>query len=739
MLCLTGKVSEMKKYRYLLLSGAIVLMIGLIGGISVYKSRNNPTSSEENDMNATYNGSSEKMSLTSKVVLYQGPQSLKVSQTTDLKATAENLRDFSLMKSGQVQVAVNDRDLYVYETNVNHTRSWSNSYLPPIARTPITYFDFEGRVKIDVTVPDGGIENLSLSPITAGIQPIIDESGTKVTFFIDSPDHYTLMFNNTPSRALHIFAEELEEDAPSPDDENVIYFGPGEWEVGNVAVESNQTIYLAGGAVVHGTFQGNYVENVTIKGRGILDGSFYDGWKGTSAFIPLKFDNCSNVRIEDIIVLNSNAWVCQAYNSKDGVIDGLKIISPRPNGDGITLQSCENYVVENCFVRTWDDSLVVKNYAGSTKDISFKNIQLWTDLAQSMEIGYETNKGNQSDVTITNITFEDITVLHNYHKPVISIHNGDDALVKNITFKNILVEDAQMGSGDGDLMPYLIDLHIGQSTNWSTTKERGYIEDILIENVEVVGGKFNTSRVQGFDSDHQVTDVTIKNLRILGKNIEDAASGKIKIAEDSTKRITIDTDKDYLGLLGQNLNEDLDTSLLLEAAEISMDLVLVESPAQDAPMEHPDFIKEPYVSQVPSGTNIALDGKVTVNSFVQSFTARKANDGKVAGPSYWESEGFPGELTLDLEKEATIHGLRLRLNPDSVWGKREQAFEVAISSDGENYEILYESASYTFTPDEGNEVILEFDPVATQYIRLVFSENTGAGGGQLAEIEVFEE
>lgn len=59
-------------------------------------------------------------------------------------------------------------------------------------------------------------------------------------------------------------------------------------------------------------------------------------------------------------MLNPNAWACQAYDSHDGVIDGVKIITARPNGDGISLQSCQNYEVKNCFVRSWDDSLVVK-------------------------------------------------------------------------------------------------------------------------------------------------------------------------------------------------------------------------------------------------------------------------------------------------------------------------------------------------------------------------------------------
>ncbi|HCR41553.1 MAG TPA: hypothetical protein DIW41_11695, partial [Lachnospiraceae bacterium] len=81
---------------------------------------------------------------------------------------------------------------------------------------------------------------------------------------------------------------------------------------------------------------------------------------------PRQFDFCDNVEIRDIIALNPNAWVLNSLSSKNEIIDGVRIVSSRPNGDGITLQSCENILVQNCFVRSWDDSLVVKNYAGDS-------------------------------------------------------------------------------------------------------------------------------------------------------------------------------------------------------------------------------------------------------------------------------------------------------------------------------------------------------------------------------------
>lgn len=474
------------------------------------------------------------------LVLYEGPKSMVDATEDDLKSVPESQRDFTLKHCTDTQVKVDGYDCFVYDTNVNNSRSWSTSYTPPQSRTPITYFDFAGRADITIEVPDRDIESVQISPLTSAIEANVDEAGHQVSFTITEPGNYTVSFNDSTERALHIFTNEIEKDTPNLNDENVVYIGPGEWEMDTISMESGQTLYIAGGAVVHGTVNSTFVKDVKVMGRGIIDGSEYEGWMGKTARIPLQFDSCENVEIKDVIVLNPNAWVCQGYETNNAIIDGIRIISSRPNGDGITLQSCTNCDVKNCFVRSWDDSLVVKNYGDNSENISFSNMQLWTDLAQSMEIGYETNKGKKPNSSIKNINFEDITVLHNFHKPVVSVHNADDAVVEDITFKNITVEDAQMGSGDGAEAPYLIDLNIVQNGSWSSTSERGQIKNVTIDGLNVLAGKDCESRINGYDETHKVDGVTITNMKVLGQDITDFGEGGFKISEDTTANLSIE-------------------------------------------------------------------------------------------------------------------------------------------------------------------------------------------------------
>ena len=64
-----------------------------------------------------------------------------------------------------------------------------------------------------------------------------------------------------------------------------------------------------------------------------------------------------------------------SFASKHVEISNVKVISGRQNGDGFTFQSCTDHVVTDSFARTWDDSLVIKNYSATTKGITFRNIR----------------------------------------------------------------------------------------------------------------------------------------------------------------------------------------------------------------------------------------------------------------------------------------------------------------------------------------------------------------------------
>lgn len=444
------------------------------------------------------------------LTLYEGPKTMTTSATA--------------------KVTANGNALFVYDVMVNHEHIWNANTQP--TTTPMTYFDFDGKVRIEVEMPGlpDKVESAAVIPQSWGITPEVKDG--KVSFMITEPGQYTVVFNDNVNKALHIFANPLETDVPDPDDPNVYYIPSGEWVMDAIALEDGQTLYISGGAVLHSIISVNNAKNVRICGRGIIDGSDYDAWNqpGSYARVPIDLNHAKDVTIDGIIVANSNCWNVNSYSSKHVEINNVKVISGRQNGDGFTFQSCTDHTVTNSFARTWDDSLVIKNYSGSTKGITFRNMQVWTDLAQSMEIGYETDKGWTLDPEISDVLFENITVLYNFHKPVISIHNSDDAYVHAIVYRNIVVENAFM-QGDNGNNKELIEMTL-QNSAWSTVKDEfGSIDDVLIDGLTVLrtlDGKVPASRLSGYGEDNRITNVTLRNVTILGEKMTNLKQMKLR-------------------------------------------------------------------------------------------------------------------------------------------------------------------------------------------------------------------
>lgn len=636
----------------------------------------------------------------SEVVLYGGPSGIKAA--------------------GDRSITVNGKALFVYDTPVNLKRAFEQN--PELTSTPMAYFDFSGKADIKIKAPGEKITSAVVRPLSLGIKPII--SGDTIEFMIDKPGNFTIELNNEIDRAVHLFANAIEENPPSKDDPNVIYFGPGVHKAGSIPVKSNQTVYIAGGAVVYGVIHAENMDNVTVTGHGILDGSIYDRW--TETMIPIDFRHCTNSKINGVIFLNPAGWTVNTYFCDNVKIDNIKIISARANSDGITMQSCSNMTASNSFVRTWDDSLVVKDYDnGTTKNITFDNINIWTDLAQSCEIGYET-RGDLID----NVTFKNINILHNFHKPALSIHNGDNAKVQNVHYSNITVEDAEMGQGDGAGNNYLIDLWVGIGP-WTQAKQRGTISNIYFDNINVLSGKDQPSRIKGDFDNGLISNVFINNLTIKGKAIKNLKDGLINVYSGATKNIKLtyknSTTKPKPGAAAQ---QKPDRSFV---AGTKFDIVT--PPQQDEPFI-PAWAKQ-VIPDTNFGVNLAKGKSIVCDAYVDVYMAKNANDGD--DKTYWEgaSNKYPNQLTVDLTKEETIKHIVVKLNPANLWGARTQTFTVLGSSDGVNFVPIVSSNGYNFDPATGNLTVINLDSVKARYVRLEFTANTGANAGQVAEFEIY--
>lgn len=427
------------------------------------------------------------------------------------------------------EVFLGDEKLPLYGVFVNTSQVWKpNGYERTL--NGVGLFELDGRVTVTVKPRVKLVGESVVRPLSANVVPQIDLTENTISFTVKSAGEYVVEVNGDLYDAVHLFVSDYGAAPNTQGYGNVMVFEAGLHTSANddriggdngVYVPSNTLVWLKDGAVVRAKFNSYQQNNIAIVGRGIIDGSTFDrdANRGTVT-VPIDFNYCTNVTLSDFFVLDPAGWCVNFYFINGGNITDIKIITSRSNGDGISLQSCKNIVTEGCFVRTWDDSLVVKNYPrwdtrahGATENILFKNCTIWTDLAQCMEIGYET-----VGQTLKDVTFENITVMHALHNAVISIHNGNNADVQNVTYKNITVEE-----GEAPASAAIILIQVLYSAIWSdqhAVTGLGSVSGVNIENLKVISAKkvvnitvggYNDTR-NGYESEHFVDGVTIKGI-----------------------------------------------------------------------------------------------------------------------------------------------------------------------------------------------------------------------------------
>ncbi|WP_405962361.1 discoidin domain-containing protein [Streptomyces sp. NBC_00723] len=136
----------------------------------------------------------------------------------------------------------------------------------------------------------------------------------------------------------------------------------------------------------------------------------------------------------------------------------------------------------------------------------------------------------------------------------------------------------------------------------------------------------------------------------------------------------------------------------------------------------------------PTGTNLARNKPVEATSTAQTYVAANATDDSVS--TYWEAAGHPSDLTVALGADADVTGVVVKLNPDPVWAARTQTIQVlGRQQSSSGFTSLAAAKSYSFSPASGNTVTV---PVSGRWsdVRLHFTANSGAPGGQVAEFQV---
>lgn len=416
--------------------------------------------------------------------------------------------------------------------------------------------------------------DVRIRPYSLGVKPTV-KNGV-ISFTLPKPAYFTVeAFGRR--RALHIFADPISDLKVPEEKTGVYYFGKGTHEVGVLELKDGDTVFIDEGAVVYASIHAIDSKNISILGRGILDNShnkeeilFEENAIGNTQAVgnakrrhTVQLEYCTGVLIDGITMRDSLVYNIRPMGCRDVEIRNVKIIGCwRYNSDGIDMHNCENVHIDNCFLRTFDDSICIKGFDFYNKEDpkaelykatyhngevydTFKNVLVercvvFNDWGKSLEIGAETKAREMCD-----ITFRRCDIIH-LTGAALDCMNVDYADVHRVTFSDInieadeLIPSPEIQNSDSDVYtlasvdadPDMLLVEVCFHHEYSKgSDERGRNRDFTFERINVYGDRKIKGCFRGYDGEHRTENVRISDLTVGGKRITSLDETAIEIGD----------------------------------------------------------------------------------------------------------------------------------------------------------------------------------------------------------------
>jgi polygalacturonase len=267
----------------------------------------------------------------------------------------------------------------------------------------------------------------------------------------------------------------------------MVFFPAGKYLTGPLFLRDDIHLYLDAGAVLLGSenpadypvsdhrwegaeqatyaplLTGQHLKNITISGRGRIDGQGAVWWHrfregGLKYPRPrlISFADCENVLVEGVTLVNSPSWTINPVRCSNLTVRGVTIDNPAdsPNTDGINPDSCQHVHISDCYVSAGDDCITLK--AGSEderperrapcRDITIVNCTLAHGHG-GVVIGSEMNGGVQN-VVISNCIF-----VGTDRGIRLKSRRGRGGIIEDVRASNLIMTDV--------LCPFTMNLYYG--------------------------------------------------------------------------------------------------------------------------------------------------------------------------------------------------------------------------------------------------------------------------------------
>ncbi|XP_038711125.1 probable polygalacturonase [Tripterygium wilfordii] len=262
---------------------------------------------------------------------------------------------------------------------------------------------------------------------------------------------------------------------------------PGKWLTAPFNLTSHMTLFLAQDAVILGVqdekywplmpplpsygygrehpgprygslIHGQNLKDVVITGHnGTINGQGQYWWKKYRQKLlnhtrgPLvQIMWSSDILISNITLRDSPFWTLHPYDCKNVTIRNVTILAPifeAPNTDGIDPDSCEDMVIEDCYISVGDDGIAIKSgwdrhgisYGRPSMNILIRNLVVRSMVSAGVSIGSEMSGG------VSNVTLENVLVWGSRRAVRIKTAPGRGGYVRHIVYRNLTFDNVRVG------------------------------------------------------------------------------------------------------------------------------------------------------------------------------------------------------------------------------------------------------------------------------------------------------
>jgi polygalacturonase len=190
-------------------------------------------------------------------------------------------------------------------------------------------------------------------------------------------------------------------------------------------------------------------KKASVEGKSMLliDGKKLEDFKDMKDYLRpnlVVFTRCKKILLEGITFQNSPAWCLHPLMCQDLTLKNLYVKNPEyaHNGDGMDIESCKNFLIEDCTLDVGDDAICIKSgkdEEGRKRGMPTENGIIRNNTVYNGHGGFVV--GSEMSGGARNIFIYDCTFMGTDKGLRFKSVRGRGGIVENIYAKNIYMKD----------------------------------------------------------------------------------------------------------------------------------------------------------------------------------------------------------------------------------------------------------------------------------------------------------